>query len=733
MEKKGQYINRKKKIQTKAYKKTSKVNNNTDEDVADNLIKPQTKINKNNTIIGLIAIIIITFVVYIPTFKNEVTNWDDDKYLTENPLIKDFNGETISKMFFTGTSDELYWMGNYHPLTMLSLNLNYQMLSEDDIEEDLIVNPFVFQFTNILLHIINTILVFFLVFLLFKNFPIAFIASLFFGISTLHVESVSWISERKDVLYTAFYLLSLIFYTKYSEKLENKNLIISFIFFLLSSLSKGQAVSLAITLIAIDYLKNRNLLDVKVIIEKSVYIVVALIFGFIAIKAQRHGMAMQDVAHYGIIKRTIIASWGFFMYIIKLIVPFNLSAIYPYPDIINRTIPGYFAFGLIPSLAAIFGVYYFFKKSKEITFAIAFFIINIALLLQLIPVGSAIMADRYAYIPSIGFFILLGILYQKIVSKNKNYKNILIGLIVLLSGYWAYSTFERTKVWESSMSLWNDVVEKQPKAVVALNNRGSEFDKLASEEKNKKNYDLYEDYKLQSFEDFSNAIEGKPDYSHAFYNRGTAYKDFGETMNDSSYYKKAIDDFDKAIKIDLNFPEAYQNRAITYELLGNLEKALADYNRAIEIQPENYTFYVNRGVIKGKMGNLDAAIEDFNFVIENDPNNSSAFSNRGLANDNLGNFQQAMSDYNIAIELEPDSYTAFYNRSLVKRKIDDFQGAIDDLTKVLELDENNINALLMRANNYIDLKQIENACKDYQTAASLNNSYALQQLQIYCK
>jgi len=731
MEKKGQYINKKKRTQTSNITKNETIS---EKKIEKSALKTNKPIDNKKIFIGLIIILLITFVSYTPTFKNEITNWDDDRYLTENPLIKNLDGKTISKMFYSGTTEELFWMGNYHPLTMLSLNLNYQMLSDSDVDDEgKIINPFIFQFTNILLHLINTILVFFLILILFKNFPIAFITALLFGVHTLHVESVTWISERKDVLYTAFFLSSLIFYSKYTEKFEVKNLILAFIFFLLSSFSKGQAVSLAVTLVAIDYLKNRNLLDFKLIAEKVLFVVIGIIFGLIAIEAQKQGMALQDIDHYGITKRILIASWGFLQYFVKLIAPLNLSAIYPYPDIINKTIPIFYASGLLVVGFVSWALFYYFKKSREITFAIAFFVINIALLLQLIPVGSAIMADRYAYIPSIGFFVLIALIYQKLLDKKLISKNILIAIIALFTAFYGYLTFERTKMWKDSMTLWNDVVEKQPQAVVAWNNRGSQNDINAAVMKKERNFEKYTEYKLQSISDFTKAIEGKPDYQHAFYNRGTAKKEYGETKNDTSYILSSIVDFDSAIRIQLDFGQAFQNRAIAYEFLGEYEKALSDYNRAIEINPLNFDFYVNRGVIKGKTGNFEEAIADFNYVITNEPENSSAYSNRGLANDNIGNLEQALSDYNMSISLDPGAYTAYYNRALVNFRLGNKQEAINDLTTVLKIEPDNVAALYMRGTYYIDLDLKDLACIDFSVAANLNNEYAKMMLQKFCK
>ena len=230
MKKKGQYISKKKKqnYYKKPQQKKAKPEEQEKKQQKEKKIASKTQsISNKKILIAIFGIVLISFIAYFPTFQNEITNWDDNKYITENPLLKELNGETISRMFLSSDSEELYWMGNYHPLTMLSLNINYQMTGEDEEEN---INPFIFQLTNILLHLICTILVFFITYLLFKNFPVALMTALLFGVHTLHVESVSWISERKDVLYSVFYFSSLLFYIKYVLENKTKNYIFALIF-----------------------------------------------------------------------------------------------------------------------------------------------------------------------------------------------------------------------------------------------------------------------------------------------------------------------------------------------------------------------------------------------------------------------------------------------------------------------------------------------------------------------
>ena len=752
MKKKGQYISKKKRqhYYKKAPKITKQNTNNNQEQEIEQKINKKTPLIKNSTIIfALFAILLISFFVYIPTFKNEITNWDDNKYITENPLLKEFSGETIINMFASKNAKELFWMGNYHPLTMLSLNINYQMTGEDENEN---IDPFIYQLTNILLHLINTILLFFIIYLLFKNFPVAISVALLFGVHTIHVESVTWISERKDVLYTAFYLSSLLFYIKYllqpknSPKKYSKNLlyIIALIFFIFSLLSKAQAVSLAVTLIAVDYYLNRNLLNIKVILEKLPFLLLGIIFGYIAIRAQDYGEAIQSDEGFGFLRRIIIAGWAFTQYLFQLFAPVKLSASYPYPDILHKTIPSYFALGLIPSAGAVALLLFTHKRSKEIAFGVIFFILNIALLLQLIPVGSAMHADRYAYIPSIGFFIVIAFLID--IGKNKiqqldfNIGKIRLSLFYVLLLFFvlflSYTTWNRTQIWKDTLTLWTDVVTKQPKSVVAWNNRGSEYNRVSNNAKDEYDYKTYQEYALKAIADFTKAVERKPDYEHAFYNRGYTKRNLAEYLNDTTLMYDAIKDLTQTIEITLRtnsgFTIAFQVRGGCYDFLGEHQQAIDDYNIALGFDPEDDGLIISKGVAKGKLGRYKEAINDFNLAIQINPENSSAYVNRGLAKSRVKDLKGAIADYNKSIELDPTQFTSFINRSLIKYSLGDIAGAITDLNKAIELKKDLPDIYYTRGLYLIELGKLEEACTDFNTSDNLGYVYAKQLIEKYC-
>ncbi len=684
-----------------------------------NAPKQDISINKNKIAMWLLLISIATAIVYLPTFKNGVTNWDDDSYVTNNPWHT-FTYDNLKSAFSS------YYMGNYHPLAMLSLGLdkNISGLNKDDKS-----NTFMFHFSNLLFHIINTLLIFWLIFIMLQRSDIAIITALLFGLGAIHVESVAWLSERKDVLYSCFFIASMVSYVYYVKRGKFGFYIGAFLLFVLSLLSKGQAVSLAVSLIAIDFFMGRNLTSRKVILEKVPFFILALIFGLIAIKAQKAGNALHTTDSYEFYKRIGFAGYAFTQYLIKLIIPANLAAIYPYPDIINKDIPNHYWLFLIPSLLFAYAFFYSFKRNKLISFCIAFFIINIALLLQLLPVGSAILADRYSYIPSIGIHLLSAYFIAMLIDKKSKYKTLIYSVLAIYLVVMGIASFNRCMVWENSTTLWDDTINKSPKAVVAWNNRGSEKDRM-------------KDHK-GAIEDFTRAIVLKPDYTHAFYNRGTSKKAIALEKNDSTLLKSAIEDFNKSIEFDKKLLDAYHNRGLAYESLSGfarttqkrdslLLKALDDYNTTISINPNHQKSLINRGVIRGKLKMLDSAIVDFNRAIKLQPDNASAYSNRGLAKDHMGNDEGAIADYTMAIEKDSSFSTAYLNRGIIYRRQQKLQAANADFTRAIELEEDLAAAYYFRALNYLQENNQETACGDLKRAAELGHQNAILQYKIYC-
>lgn len=688
--------------------------------------------SKRNILFAILIISIVSLISYYPTFNNEITSWDDEYYVNTNPYLKSLSAENIKTLFNTETS----FMGNYHPLSMISLSIDYAIGGED---ENGNINPFMFHLTNFILHVLISILVFFFTHLLLKNFRIALITAILFAVHTLHVESVAWISERKDVLYAFFFLASLVSYVKYIDSKRYFWYAFALVLFLLSLFSKGQAVSLAVTIFAIDWFKNRKF-NIKLILEKIPFLALAIFFGLIAINAQKESDALIDEQGYDFIQRIGIASFAFMQYVFKLFLPINLSAIYPYPDIIHQTIPTYFYLMILPVLLIVSTfIWAIFKKKNILAFGIAFFVINIFLLLQFIPVGSATHADRYAYIPSIGFFILISALIINFIKQKPKTKNIIYGLTGIYIAVLMILSIQRCYVWENSETLWTDTTKKSPNSVIAWNNLGSFNDKQAKKALTELRNKDAAIFRKKAIKQFSKAIKGKPDYRNAYYNRGVSELELGKMNHDTVLFKDAINDFDNALAQDGQFADAYHNRANCKAELWQLDGAIKDFNLAIDIKlmqkdyKELNNYYSNRGVTKGKKGDLDGAISDFKKAIEISPNSASVYSNMGRAYMLKGDLENAIKYLSHGIELDPKSYSAYLNRAVAKQKNNDFEGAISDFTKVIEINPNFADAYFSRGNILILLNRAPEACADLKAAQKLGNPNAASLIKVYCK
>ncbi len=627
-------------------------------------------------------IVVATLVVFFPTLFNELTNWDDHAYINENPHIKALSLENIRWIFSNP------FMGNYHPLTMISMAIDYKINE---------LNPFVFHFTNLLLHTGNAVLVFFVIFALTGRLNVSVIAGLLFGVHTLHVESVSWVSERKDVLYALFYLAALFSYIRFGKKRERKWYWLSICLFVLSLLSKGQAVSLAVTLFLIDYFQGKKLFDQKSLVNKIPYFILAILFGFIAIKAQQ-GVSATEMVQTDGLQRIFFASYGFLMYIMKLILPVNLSAYYPYPNFAQgASLPVIYYLAPVAVLVFIVVLYFSFKRSKSVFFALSFFLVNIFLVLQLLPVGRAIMADRYAYVPSIGYCFIFGwfIGSTNILKNHRIGYAIATGYMILLG----FLTFERTKDWKNSLVLWTDVISKGRSVPIAWYNRGNVHYGVS-------------DYK-KAIADYNECLKEDPRYLRAYINRGQAKTKLLD-------YKGAVSDYDELLGIDSGYVNAYINRAMSKRILRDLNASLHDYNVAIRLKPGQVELYASRGVVKFELKDVAGALADYDKAISLDPANPTGYSERAIIKKNSNDLAGALADYDIAIGLQPTNSDLYNNRGNLKYQRGDMENALKDYSEAIRCNPKEPLGFQNRGAAFYSQKKYSEALADYSAAISLN-------------
>jgi len=611
--------------------------------------KPWWKIEKKNW--GyLIAILLITLIAFSPSLNCGFTNWDDNLYILENPLVTGQLSNTFEEI------TTAFVAGNYHPLTLLSLSFDYQIAGLD---------PFQYHLTNLILHLINTILVFFFIFLLSKRkIWVALITTFVFAIHPLHVESVTWISERKDVLYTLFFLGSLISYIRYRETKKWKILGISFLFFFLSVISKPAAVVLPVLLLAIDFYR-KEAFTYKLFWEKAPFFIISLIFGLIAVKAQVSSSAMGDFEFFTIWERICFASYGLIWYLIKFFIPFGLSNFHPYPV---EGIPAWF--NALPILiAAIAGLTLFsLKKSRLLSFVVLFYVINLALVLQFVSVGNALTAERYTYVPYIGIGFLLGYFFEYLRKENspkyRKYKVPYTGFLILLACFFIVLTYNQTKVWTNSETLWTNAISVYPKDSGSYCNRGHYFSAIGK-------LDI-------ALADYNKAISLDPKNARAYLNRG---KDFF----DLSQYDEALADYNKSINLKPDVSETYSNRAAIYTNTGRLELALSDLNKAVELDPNNSAAWSNRGITNQDLKNFKESNSDFSRCLELKPNQHKIHNSRGINFRHLGQNQKAVDEFTISINLYPSNGIYYQNRAYAYASLGNKPAALQDARKAMSL------------------------------------------------
>ena len=590
-------------------------------------------------IYALFTLIIITSYVYFPALNNDFTNWDDIDYVVENNDIKDLSLRGLQKIFTTTV------LGHYHPVTMLSYCIDYKIFG---------LEARGFHLSSIIYHLIAVIGLFFLLIHLSQNFWMAFFTSLLFAIHPMHVETICWISDRKGLLAGLFIIYAMLFYIKYINTDKKYYFFLVLIFYILSLLSKSLFVAFPIVLILIDYIIIKKF-NWSTLLNKQLFFLCSFFFGGLAIYTQKHVGATQLIQDYDFFDRVLIASNNFIIYLYKALLPVRLSAFYPYPSQ-GEVLGKYYYLSLLLCLGIIVFVFYF-RKNKWILFASSFFILFISLMLQFIPVGKAMLAERYTYIPYIGIFMLLTIPF--VILKRKY---LLILCFSIVSLIYTHVTRGQIGNWKNSFTLWTSVVKLYPKSDIPNLNLGMVY--------------LNRNKITKAIQLFSSAIDYNPNYDKAYYNRANAKL----KLND---FKGALADYTQAITITPNFDKALNNRCQLYTVFKEISKALADCNKAIMINPTYSKAYYNRANVWYSESKYDKAIVDFTKAIQYDIDENS-FLLRGNSYYQMKKYKNAISDYNQAIKLNVNFASAYHNKGLVYIALRNNIEAVNSLEKAIK-------------------------------------------------
>ncbi len=657
-----------------------------------------------NKLFFLVGILVLTIIVYSNSINNDFTyQFDDDLYVTNNADIKALTIENISRVFSKS------YVGLYLPLTMLTFMVEFSMFELD---------PMPYHVTNLILHLIGTVLVFLLTYKIKPNVYIASVVTFVFAIHPMHVESVSWISERKDVLYAIFYLSGLIAYLNFLKNRSAKNYLLTVLFFVLSLFSKAVAVSFPLFLVAFDWYNGRKLLNVKLILEKIPFFALSLTFGLVGIyfTSTAADTSTPDIA---LMYRPFIVSDAIMIYLYKFIVPFKLMIYYYYPEVsTGKLASGFYISSAILVLIFVTTIIWVIKageKKRDLILGLLFFIIPTFFILQLIPAGRAYAAERYTYLSYIGLAYIFAIFTNDVIrNKSQNFISLratLIGVIVFFAAGFSYLTWDRNKDWTDSLTIFTDLIEKNPEHGHPYLIRGITYVQFG---KNK-----------LALQDYNKSILLNPHSAKALANRSSTKGMLGDLEG-------ALDDANRSLKIRPGYTNALNNRATAYFFSKDYESALADYTTLLAKDSLKVDLYRKRIMVLEKLDRRDELLNDYLTLTRLLPANHSYFAKVGEIFYHQNKNQEAVEYINRSIQLKPTYYQPLFIRGNAYFKLGEYSKALSDFSRYAEITKEP-DSYYNSGMCFLKLNKIEDACKLWGKARELGHKDAPARIEQYCR
>ncbi|HEY3862235.1 MAG TPA: tetratricopeptide repeat protein [Verrucomicrobiae bacterium] len=569
------------------------------------------------------AVLLSFFVLaaFLPCLRNGFVSLDDPFYVTQNPHVKE--GLTLASLKWAwGSTDAQNW----HPLTWISHLLDVQLFG---------LNPEGHHATNVILHAVNAALLFLLLRRMTGAPWRSFAVAALFGVHPLRVESVAWISERKDVLSALFWLLTTWAYVRYAEK-KRPRLFYGFSLglFALGLMAKPMLVTLPFTLLLVDYWPLRRWPGTPVkrlVLEKIPFLALAGASAAVTFVVQQRGGAVTPVDTLNVSARLSNAAVAYASYLGKTAWPLNLCAMYPHP--------GHWSEGMVAGASLIVAaatalVLWRARAMPYLCVGWFWFLGVLAPVIGLVQIGRQAMADRYTYIPSIGLWIAIVWGADKLAERWRLRTAMgavaaaailfCLPLTVQQSGYWK----DTRTLYEHAMKVThrNWVVASSLASLLRHAGQVDEAVAMYQEALSINPYlnstrcelaDIYLERKRygEALAQFQKAIELEP-------NDAYAHKGLGAVLQNMGRLDEAISEFNKAIRLDPNDADTYSDLGNCYGLKGLPDDALRCFETAVKLKPNLAANHRDLGVGLANKSRMDEAVEQFQKALELDPSDS---------------------------------------------------------------------------------------------------------------
>ncbi len=654
--------------------------------------------------------------------------WDDNNFLTANRLIRAPDG--LYRFWFTAAPSD------YFPLTSSLLWFEWRLWGQ---------NAAGYHVVNVLLHAVSAVLLWRV--LLRLKAPGAWLAGLLFALHPVAVESVAWITERKNTLSMVFYLGSLLAYLRFDVRTHPDDTtgttngtayyIFSLGLFLLALLSKSSVVMLPVVLLLLAWWRRARVTR-QDLLRTAPFFALSLALGLATVWFQWHNAVGQEVVRAeGAASRVAAAGWIAWFYLWKMLLPAGLCAVYPRWEVDGSSLLSFLPIALLCAATALL-----WSRRKRWgagpLVAWAYFLVSLLPVLGFVDMSFmrlSLVADHLQYAAMPGILALAAALLARATAGVSGGRPAAVAATVAVGiGLAALGalTYQRAGVFTSDQRLWSDNAAKTPRSpriwcelglayvnagardeAIVCFDRALELDPKYSHgwlERGTARADAHR--YADAIGDYDQAIALKPDDAEAWFNRSNAWFDTGHP-------DEALRDLDRAIALRPDYAEAYVNRGLIHAAARRYDEAMSDYNQAIAVNPDCAPAYVNRGLIHAAANRPDEAMSDYNQAIAVNPDCVEAWYNRGTAFARAGRLEEALRDLDEAIARKPDYADAWYNRANVCLAAGRPADAILDLNRLIALRPREARAYLQRAIARKRLKQDREALADLQTARQL--------------
>jgi len=569
----------------------------------------------------------INLLVYAPVRNYDFVNYDDPEYVAKNPHVTGgLSWDAVTWAFTTGHQ------ANWHPLTWLSHMVDVQLFG---------LNPGAHHLTNVLLHTANTLLLFWVLLQMTGALGRSVFIAALFAVHPLHLESVAWIAERKDVLSTLFGLLTLSLYVRYTRQPSATRYAAMVACFAASLMAKPMLVTLPFVLLLVDFWplgrmtfrRQNNLL--KLILEKVPFLILAAISSVVTFVVQQRGGAMTGIDVIPISSRVANACMAYSTYACKMLWPTDLAVLYPAVSVVSNWWLAAASGIIVITILAIWAA----RRRPYIAVGWFWYLGTLVPAIGLVQVGKQSMADRYTYLPLVGLFLIVafGVTEMLQSAQARRFLWISGGIVVAACVLQSRAQIQN---WSSSTALWEHTLRVTTGNSLAHFNLGAALENEGKTE--------------SAMNHYAEALRIRPDYADAHTNLASALMKSGKpnAMDEAGRHLA------EALCIDPMSAEAYNAFGLNNALRGKIDDAATHFSEAIRLKPEFALAHNNLGSTLANRGRLDEAIIEYGQAVHIDPNYVDAHKNLGILLAKKGKTNDAVAHFSEVLRINSSDAVA---------------------------------------------------------------------------